>query len=286
MLFTNLMPVRTVRFAGRFAAFTLAAFIAAAVGSVGTVASAQTPAPGTAPMQPQPASSSADTQTPGQAAPGTAPIATHRAAVALAPGRGPSYNNKWDLYGGLSFMNGQAGQDVPKRYNMGGGEGMGTYWLTSHLGLAADYRFEAGTTPTPPNPGNNDIVHLNRVLVMQHILSGGVQYRGPRNRYVAINYHAFAGGTYGIFDHATQNYPGGSPVSACAAQQQPGQIGNLGLYCNHLAPWGAAGGSIDFNQGPRFAIRFSPDIIFEHFGTETHEYFSTSLGVLYRFGQR
>ncbi len=28
---------------------------------------------------------------------------------------------------------------------------------------------------------------------MQSIYSGGVQYRGPQNRYVAVNFHAFGG---------------------------------------------------------------------------------------------
>lgn len=204
-------------------------------------------------------------------------MASHRAAVALAPGHGPSYHNRWDLYGGLLFQNGQAGQNLPKRYNMGGGEGQATYWLGTHLGVAADYRFGAGTTPVV-SP------YYNRVLVMQHIFAGGVQYRGPRNRYVAINYHAFAGGAYGIFNYAVEHYPGGSPVAACPVQSTT-QQNNLGLYCNHVAPWGAVGGSIDFNQGPKFAVRLSPDLDFEHFGTETREFFGISLGVLYRFGR-
>ncbi len=222
------------------------------------------------------------------AAPGTAPMQPKQAAV-LAPYTGPTYDNKFEVYGGLSFMNGQAGQVQPyKRYNMGGGEVMGTYWLGGprsssrilrNLGVAADYRFEAGTTPVV-SP------YYNRILIMQHVFSGGVQYRGPRNRYAAVDFHALAGGTYGIFDNAVQNYPGGSPVSACAAQQQPRQTGSLGLYCNHVAPFGTAGGSVDFNYSPKLAVRLQPDMIFEHFGTETREFFSISAGVVYRIGKR
>jgi hypothetical protein len=270
MHFTNLTSVRTARFSGRFATFAATFALGVLVATAAPAQSptpAQNPAPGTAPMQ-QPSSSSAD----GQAAPGTAPIATHRAAVALAPGRGPSYNNKWDIYGGLSFMNGQAGQILAKRYNMGGGEAQATYWLSPHLGVAADYRLEAGTTPVLPNGFN-----LNRVLVYQNIFAGGVQYRGPKNRYVAINYHAFAGATHGTFDTAITGYPQNKPTRPTTE--------DVGLYSNRTSPWGAAGGSIDFNQGPKLAVRLSPDIIFEHFGTETREYFSISLGVLYRFGR-
>ncbi len=212
------------------------------------------------------------------AAPGTVAVKPG-AAAALAPGTGPTYDNRFEVYGGLSFMNGQAGQNLPKRYNLGGGEGQVTYWLTKKLGVAGDYRIEAGTQPVI-SP------YYNRVLVMQNIFAGGVQYRGPKNRYAAVQFHAFGGGAAGDFDYAVRNYPGGSPVSSCPANQQPGQQGNLGLYCNHTTGWGAAGGSIDFNQGKKLAVRLSPDIIFEHYGTETREFFSISLGALYRFGKK
>ncbi|MGA8939741.1 MAG: hypothetical protein WB439_11310 [Acidobacteriaceae bacterium] len=213
------------------------------------------------------------------AAPGTVAV-TKATAAALAPYTGPKYDNRWEVYGGLAFMNGQAGQNQPgKRYNMGGAEAMGTYWLTGKLGLAADYRFGAGTTPVIST-------FYNRVVVMQNIFSGGLQYRGPKNRYAAVDLHVLGGATDGDFNYAVTHYPGGSPVSACAAQQGEGQVGNLGLYCNHIAPWGAVGGSIDFNESGKLAIRVQPDLTFEHFGTETREYVGVSMGVVYRLGHR
>jgi hypothetical protein len=288
MLFTNLTPVSSAgRCTGRFATFALVALFAGA-----TAVAQSNPAPGTAPMQQQPSTTSgqpsgtqsSSSQSAGQSAPGTAPIQSHSTAAALGPGKGPSYENRWDIYGGLAFANGQAGQNLPKRFNMGGGEGQFTYWVPGHLdnrlGFSADYRFGAGTTPVLPN------ATYNRPLVMEHVIAGGAQWRGPRNRYVAINYHGFFGGVYGIFDHSTNTYPlGPSPYSACPVQQ-PNQLGNLGMYCNHFAPWGAVGGSIDFNQGQKFAVRLSPDLTFEHFGTETREFFGISLGVVYRGGRQ
>jgi hypothetical protein len=284
MLFTNLTPVSPAsRAAGRFAAFAMVALFTAAAAA----AQSSNPAPGTAPMQPtnsgsqtprsqSSSSQSSSSQTTGQNAPGTAPIKNQGSAAALAPGKGPSYENRWDIYGGLAFANGQAGQNLVKRYNMGGGEGQFTYWLSPKLGIAGDYRWGGGTTPVVANPT------YNRVLVMQNIFAGGVQYRGPKNRYVAINYHAFAGGDSGDFDYSVRHYPlGPSPVPACPA----GGPGNLGLYCNHIAPWAAVGGSIDFNQGPKLAVRLSPDLTLEHFGTETRIFVGVSLGVVYRGGR-
>jgi hypothetical protein len=298
MLFTNLTPVSSPRrSAGHFATLALVALLAGATATAQSPAPAQSnPAPGTAPMQQQPpkpsnqpsgsqpsgnqpSSSSSGSQSTGQNAPGTAPIKSHSTAAALGPGKGPSYENRWDVYGGLAFANGQAGQNLPKRFNMGGGEGQFTYWIPGHLdnrlGISADYRIGAGTTPVLPNN------IYNRPLVVEQTFAGGAQWRGPRNRYVAINYHAFAGGVYGVFDKTINAYPfGPSPIAACP--DPTGLRGNIGLYCNHVAPWGAVGGSIDFNQGQKFAVRLSPDLTFEHFGTETREFFGLSLGVLYR----
>ncbi|HLI76885.1 MAG TPA: hypothetical protein VKV02_08060 [Acidobacteriaceae bacterium] len=231
---------------------------------LGAAALAQTPAPGT---------SSSTSQTGTTAAPGTAPIRSRATAQAIAPVRVTTYDDKFEIFGGLSLMNGQAGQDLPKRYNMGGGEIMGTYWLGSHLGVAADYRIEAGTTDLIPTPQ----LANTRALVIQNIISGGVNYRGPKNRYAAVDYHALVGITHGQFDHSIKNdaaLPANTPPST------------FGLYNNSTSPWGAIGGSIDFNTTPKLAVRLSPDLIFEHFGTETREFFSLGGGVVYRFGKR
>jgi hypothetical protein len=253
----------------------LALMLAGIVGPVVTPeATAQTPS--TPPADSQ-SSSSSQTKTP-VAAPGTVAV-TAATQAALAPYTGPKYDNRWEIYGGLNFMNGQAGQNTPVRYNMGGAEVMGTYWLTHKLGVVADGRFGAGTTPVI-SP------FYNRVVIMQTIGSGGIQYRGPKNRYAAVDFHALGGGTYGDFNYAINHYPGGSPVSACAADEKVGQQGNLGLYCNHVSAYGAVGGSIDFNESAKLAIRLQPDLTFEHFGTELREYFAISAGVVYRLGKK
>ena len=196
------------------------------------------------------------------------PHVTSRAKV--EPGRAASYDNKYEVYGGLIYMNGQAGQNLPNLYSMGGGELMGTYWVGDHLGVSADYRLGMGTTALFPNK------FYNRVLVSQNILSGGVQWRGVKNRYAAVDYHALFGATRGNFDHAIQNYPGGSPISAT----------NLGLYPNKTSPYAALGGSIDFNYSANLAVRVQPDLVLNRFGTGTGVYVAVSAGVMYRFGHR
>ena len=177
-----------------------------------------------------------------------------------------TYKNKYELYGGLNVMNFMAGDGLPKRMVLGGGELQGTYWLTKHVGLSADYRGEAGTTPVLPNPYN-----INRPLVYMNMGLLGAQYRGPKNQYGAVNFHGFFGAAHGVFDSSTG--------------QVAAQYANLGMYSNSTKPIAAIGGSIDLNRSKRWAIRMSPDLILERFGTGTREFFALSGGVVYRFGK-
>ena len=175
-----------------------------------------------------------------------------------------TYTNRYEGYVGLSFANFQAGQNLPQRMNLGGVEAQGTMWLTQRYGVTADFRGDAGTTPVFPNPYG-----LNRPLVYRETGMGGVQVRGPKNQYAAIDLHALAGVSHGVFDEAVTVNPA-----------------LVGLYTNRTKPMFALGGSLDLNRTSYLAIRLSPDLILEHFGTETREFFGISGGVVYRFGQK
>ena len=181
----------------------------------------------------------------------------------LAAAAPVTYDNRYEVYGGLLFQNFQAGQSIPKRMNTGGIEAQGTYFVTRHLGVTADFRGSAGTTPVFANP------YTSRPLVVLYTGMAGVTYRGPRNQRFALDYHAMGGVSHGDF---TQ-----TPVPANV---------NIGLYTNRTKPMYVVGGSLDFNRSKNLAIRLSPDLVFEHYGTETREFFSISAGVLYRFGHR
>jgi len=187
----------------------------------------------------------------------------------IGPNAPPTYDNRYEVYGGLNFMNFQAGQNLPTRMNLGGGELEGTYWLSGdsvwaqHLGVTLDYRFDAGTTPVFPSPGSNNPA---RKLVQLNIGQAGVQWRGPKNRYANLNFHALGGVGAGDF-HGSSEF-------------------NVGLYSNRVKPMGAVGASLDYNRSKNLAIRLQPDLVLEHFGTETREFFALSGGVIYRFGKR
>jgi hypothetical protein len=173
-----------------------------------------------------------------------------------------TYDNKYELYGGINLMTFQAGQNLPKRMNLGGGEVLMTYWLTPKWGLGAEWRGEWGTTPVRPN-----IVFNGRALASLNGGLIGAQYRGPKNQYAALNFHGYAGAMYGKFDYTAD------PTV-------------MGMYTNRTKPMAALGASVDINHSKNVAIRISPDLILEHFGTETRQFFSLSGGVVYRFGKR
>ena len=188
--------------------------------------------------------------------------------LALAPTA--TYDNRYEVYGGINFENFQAGQNLPKRMNFAGAEAQGTVWLRDRLGATADYRYEGVTTPVLTNN------YYNRVAVFHNNLHGRVTYPGPKGRYAAIDYHALAGVSQGIFDQAFQNRQGGSPITPSQA----------GLYTNRTKFMSALGGSVDFNYTKNIGVRIQPDLILEHYGTELREFVAVSGGIMYRFGKR
>ncbi len=213
------------------------------------------------------------------------PVSIAGSKIALAAP--VTYDNKYELFAGFNFQNFQAGQSLPKRMNLGGGEVLFTYWLPGHgwtknLGVGADYRFDAGTTPvlanagvTPVSGSTNGTGINNRPLVWLNTGMLGAQYRGPKNQYAALSYHGYFGVSHGTFDKSFRDV--NSNVNPFAA---------TGLYTNRTKPMAALGASIDFNLSKRWAVRLSPDLILAHFGTETREFVAVSGGAIYRFGKK
>ena len=99
-----------------------------------------------------------------------------QAQTKLGPAAPVTYDNKYEVYGGLNFMNFMAGQDLTRRMDFGGGELEGTYWLTRKWGLAAEYRGEAGTIAGAAECGN-----------LRNSPSAGVHEHGALRRAVSLD---------------------------------------------------------------------------------------------------
>jgi hypothetical protein len=189
--------------------------------------------------------------------------ATLQAQNKLAAAPPVTYDNKFEVYGGLNYMDFQAGQNLPQRMNLGGIETSATYWATRKLGVTADFRGDAGTTLVFPNP------YTVKPLVTLFTGMAGFEYRGPKNQRFAVDYHAFGGVSAGNFSY--------TPIPANEF---------VGLYTNRVKPMYAFGGSLDLNRSKNLAIRLSPDLILEHFGTENRIFFQISAGLVYRIGKK
>lgn len=198
-----------------------------------------------------------------------------QAQTKLGPAAPVTYDNKYEVYGGLNFMNFMAGQELTRRMDFGGGELEGTYWVTPKWGAAAEYRGEAGTTPVLPNAGTYGI---HRPLAYMNMVLFGAQYRWMQNQHAALDLHAYGGPAFGVFDAGTA---GAGPGAIGTSPASNAKI--IGLYANHTAPIFALGGSIDMNRSKNWAIRLSPDLILDEFGSGTREFFAISGGVVYRF---
>jgi len=207
------------------------------------------------------------------------PMIASRAQAQTRIGPAPpiTYDNKYELYGGLNYMDFKAGENLPKRMNLGGAEIEGTWWVTPNWGVAGEYRGGAGTTQVFPNA---QLYGIHRPLVYMNMGLGGVQYRWLKNQHAALDLHAYGGIASGVFDAGTAG-AGPTPGASAASNAQI-----VGLYADHTAPIIALGGSIDFNRSKNWAIRLSPDLILEHFGNETREFFAISGGVVYRLPTR
>lgn len=180
------------------------------------------------------------------------------------------YSNKYELYGGLASSHFNAGPALIPGANLGGFDIQGTWWLRKRLGATANLRGYYGTTGVVPNP-----YQIHGPFVFEHLFMGGVTFRGPKNEHAALDFHALAGGSYGVFDSAVNaaNYPGLTAP-------------NLGLFNNGVAFATALGGSLDLNRSPKFALRISPDYLLTRFGGGTQSEFAISVGVLYRLNKK
>ncbi len=143
-----------------------------------------------------------------------------QAQTKLGPAAPVTYDNKYEVYGGLNFMNFKAGENLPKRMNLGGGEFLGTYWLTPKWGLGAEYRGEAGTTQVFPE--RRDLRHPSAAGVHEY---GAVRRAVSRAEEPArgdelpcVRRHCRSG----VFDAGTQGAGPGDQVHATQNAQLVG----------------------------------------------------------------
>lgn len=188
----------------------------------------------------------------------------------IGPQAPVTYDNRYEIYIALTYSDYVAGQHLAKRMNFGGGQALFTYWLNNHVGLGIEYRGQAGTTPVFASA---DLYKISRPLVYMNMGLVGAEYRGPKNQYVAVNYHGYIGVSHGTFSDTRK-------------PNEPFFYEYTGLYKDSTKPIGYIGGDLDYNINKKVAIRLSPDLVLYTYGGGTHPFFGVSLGGIYRFGKQ
>jgi hypothetical protein len=199
------------------------------------------------------------TQTPPRSLPPTT-ISLQNDALA-----GVRYDNRWQFYFGAGYRHFNAGPGLLQGANLGGPDMQITRRMSSHWGATGNVRGYWGTSGAVPNQWG-----IQGPLVSEYLFLAGPEYRGPRNEHAAVNFHALAGGAYGIYDSDLKGHPPGA----------------VGFYNNGLVFGSAFGGSLDLNRSANWALRISPDVMVTHHGGQYQEQFALSVGVLYRFTGR
>jgi hypothetical protein len=193
------------------------------------------------------------------------PVYTPPSVAPNEPLAGVRYDRRWEMYGGFAYSHFDAGPNLLEGANLGGFDVQAARFFTRRWAVAANGRGYYGTSATVPN-----IYGIRGPFVSEHMFLGGPEFRGPSNEHASMTFHAFAGGAYGIFDHAL----GGVPPSA------------VGFFNNELTFGAAIGGSIDLNRSPKLALRISPDATLTNFGSSgIKEQFAISVGIIYRLGK-
>ncbi len=187
---------------------------------------------------------------------------------------GVTYNNRYEVYGGVAYAHFDAGPNILQGANLGGFDLQGARFFTRKWAAAANVRGYFGTSGAVPNPYN-----IRGPFVSEYFALAGPEYRAASNQHASLTLHALFGGAYGSFASALGRDQFGNKV-------EPNQVG---FFNDQIAFGSAIGGSIDLNRSPRLAFRISPDATLTNFSTAGQggikQQFAISVGVVYRLGR-
>ena len=150
-------------------------------------------------------------------------------------------------FGGSSIESGKAARTLPKQ--------------------SRNARGEYGTMDIPANPYGVPATGP----MSEHLILFGPNYRMMIHPRYDFAMHALIGAAYGQFSSA---FPHG------VVPQE------VGIYNDKLAMGLAVGASVDYNLGPRLAVRLVPEWQPTKYGFPWQNEFAGSVGIVYKLGHR
>jgi len=193
----------------------------------------------------------------------------HAQVTATAPEeQTPQYAERLDVFGGAQYahFNPSPGRLV-HAINLLGWQGDATLWFRTRIGIEANARGEYGTMDIPSNPYGVPATGP----MSEHLFLFGPSFRMMMHPRYTVSMHALIGAAYGKFSDA---FPAGV---------QPQYVG---IYNDKLALGLAVGPSVEYNLGPKLAVRLTPDWQPTKYGFPWQNEFAGSVGIVYKLGHR
>jgi hypothetical protein len=193
----------------------------------------------------------------------------HAQVTATAPEEEtPQYAERLDVYGGAQYahFNPSPGREV-HAINLLGWQADGTVWMRTRFGIEVNARGEYGTMDIPANAyGVPPTAPMS-----EHLFLFGPNTRLMMHPHFVVGMHFLIGAAYGKF---SDGFPSGV---------QPQYVD---IYNDKLAMGLAVGPSVDYNLGPRLAVRLVPDWQPTKYGYPWQNEFAGSVGIVYKLGHR
>ncbi len=175
-----------------------------------------------------------------------------------------TYTHKYEVYGGGGYLRFTPGPSLQHLNEAAWNAGFTDYkW--GKIGLTADFRGYYGTAFTYVNQ-----YQVFNPSISQYTFLGGPQARLVMHQHWGVSGNVLVGVAHGNFSTNTGGLPGTL----------------IGLYPDGNTFSLEVGAPIDYNLGPTFAIRITPNYLMTHFGSETQNNLGWNAGVVWRFGRQ
>jgi hypothetical protein len=175
-----------------------------------------------------------------------------------------TYTHKYEVYGGGGYLRFRPGPSLQHLNEAEWNAGFTDYkW--GKLGLTADFRGYYGTAFTYVNE-----FQVFNPSISQYTFLFGPQARLVMHQHWGVSANALFGFGHGNFSTNTGGLPG-----TLVGLYPDGTVFNLSI-----------GAPIDYNLGPTFAIRITPNYLMTNYGSEIQSNLGFNAGVVWRFGRQ
>jgi hypothetical protein len=175
-----------------------------------------------------------------------------------------TYTHQYEVYGGGGYLRFTPGTHLQHLNEAAWNAGF-TDYVKGKIGVTVDFRGYYGTAFTYINQ-----YQVFNPSISQYTFLAGPQVRLVERQHWGISANALVGGGHGNFGTGT----GGLPPTL------------IGLYPDSTAFNLSIGVPIDYNLGPTFAIRITPNYLMTDYGSEIQNNLGWNAGVVWRFGRQ